>query len=80
MTDERISERDILGYNKKHEQIRGTLDMKYPVMTSACKFECGLGDDRGSRDRNHRCVLAIGHTGEHEWSSECRGMDWRWRR
>ena len=79
MPDEHISERDLLSYNKKHARIRGSDVLKYPLLGSACKTECGLGDDKSSRDRSHRCVLAMGHAGEHEWSSECRGMDWRWR-
>lgn len=74
---------EIQGYNAKHRRLRGgSLDYKYPPMVAACKTECGLGDESVPRrdGKGHRCVLAIGHSGEHEWSSECRGMDWRWGR
>lgn len=73
-TDQHVSLRDQLTYNAKHVRLRGSERLKYPLMSQACKVECGHGDDKR---HDHRCVLAVGHEGTHEWSSECRGMDWR---
>lgn len=63
-------DRDVERYNAKHRRIRGSLDYKYPPITAACKSECGLGDESVPRrdGSGHRCVLAIGHAGGHEWS------------
>lgn len=60
--------------NDKHSCIRGSLAYKYPAPEAACRHSCGQEDDKGDDLRHHRCVLAVGHEGSHQWSWECKLM------
>lgn len=57
---------ELAGYNKKHERIRGTHELKYPPKESRCKLTCGslhyeIETRQGKEYREHPCFLAIGH-------------------
>lgn len=70
-----ILDKELEAFNAKHRRIRGTINYKYPPIAAACKADCGLADESVPRrdNANHRCVLAIGHAGAHQWSWECGG-------
>lgn len=64
--------------NNKHEQIRGSNEMKYPPNESRCRQTCGHKHDEyidregHQRSKEHRCFLAIGHPQKYcQFSSEC---------
>jgi hypothetical protein len=74
--EEKLTDKEIEGYNAKHKRIRGSLALKYPPKESRCGGECGRLDYRveirgREQVKHHPCVLAESHKGECEFSSEC---------
>lgn len=61
--------------DRRHVTLRGSMDLKYP--RAQCAHPCAGMDSRITSERrfvryeDHRCFLAEGHSGPHEFSSEC---------
>jgi hypothetical protein len=73
---DRLTDAEILNYNKKHKWIRGSSELKYPPKESRCHEDCGerhceILTATGRKWTTHPCFLAIGHSGKCEFSSEC---------